>query len=69
MPVNIDDFLTVMHGASYFLVDMAFGKFQKLVTIARKESIVMPAEAGIQVGSDTAKDAKAGFPLAREGPK
>ncbi|HEX9270948.1 MAG TPA: hypothetical protein VGA01_01905 [Candidatus Binatia bacterium] len=48
---------------------MAFGKFQKLVTIARKESIVMPAEAGIQVGSDTAKDAKAGFPLAREGPK
>jgi hypothetical protein len=48
---------------------MAFGKFQKLVTIARKENIVMPADAGIQVGPDRAKDAKAGFPLAREGPK
>jgi hypothetical protein len=58
-----------MHGASYFLVDMAFGKFQKLVTIARKENIVMPVDAGIQVGPDRAKDAKAGFPLAREGPK
>jgi hypothetical protein len=58
-----------MHGASYFLVDMAFGKFQKLVIIARKENIVMPADAAIQVGHDRAKDAKAGFPLAREGPK
>jgi len=30
------------------------------------ENIVMPAKAGIQFGSEETKQAKTGFPLARE---
>jgi hypothetical protein len=65
MPVNINDFLTVMHGASYFVIDGSFKnlgiRYQDAV-----RKIVMPAQAGIQVWSGALQGKTDGFPPTRE---